>query len=307
MHIHHRHRNDDPVEGFYDSLRYVPGLLLPTRWRTPATASTHRMPIVGPRDCPIHLAHLKEYELITDGPKRNFLPPTYLQVVATPLHFELLARKDFPVCPLGLLHLYNEIELERPLPIEPGKLMAQALLSEVQAVRSGLLLGIQTLVTDEEGALVWKAHSVVLSPEQDPSNHALPLNKSGIIPPLPRLDESQTHQVSTRGLDKSLGRNYARITRDPNPIFQYTWTAKLMGLERTVIHGMWTQAWALNKLTANLFRPLTSVKAWFTNPIYLPSTLLLEAAPNRDGTMKARVMGEGDVDNRPAMLLEIES
>ena len=80
-----------------------------------------------------------------------------------------------------------------------------------------------------------------------------------------------------------------------------------MGLERTVIHGMWTQAWALNKLTANLFRPLTSVKAWFTNPIYLPSTLLLEAAPNRDGTMKARVMGEGDVDNRPAMLLEIES
>ena len=66
------------------------------------------------RDVPVDRDHLAAYDRVCGFRLRDELPATYPHVLAFPLAMELLTG-SFPFSPLGLVHVANRIEQQRPL------------------------------------------------------------------------------------------------------------------------------------------------------------------------------------------------
>ena len=78
-------------------------------------------------------------------------------------------------------------------------------------------------------------------------------------------------------LEAGLGRAYAKIAGDFNPIHMYAWSAKLFGFRQAIIHGMWSLAHALAQVPA----PVGEVNARFVRPVFIPSAPTFELAELR--------------------------
>ena len=74
-------------------------------------------------------------------------------------------------------------------------------------------------------------------------------------------------------LPRDLGRRYAAVSGDRNPIHLYAATAKAFGFPRQIAHGMWTKARCLAALQGRL-PDAYSVEVGFKKPIPLPSTVV---------------------------------
>ena len=69
-----------------------------------------------------------------------------------------------------------------------------------------------------------------------------------------------------------LGRRYAAVSGDHNPIHLYPLTAKALGFKRQIAHGMWSLARCVAALENRLPDAVT-VDAAFKKPIFLPGTV----------------------------------
>ena len=79
-------------------------------------------------------------------------------------------------------------------------------------------------------------------------------------------------------LKDNLGRQYAAVSGDHNPIHLHSWSAKPFGFPRAIAHGMWTKAHCLASLRLpDAFE--TSVR--FKQPILLPSRVTFGEAGDR--------------------------
>ena len=88
----------------------------------------------------------------------------------------------------------------------------------------------------------------------------------------PRGDERRA-QRPPRGaawrLPGDLGRRYAAVSGDRNPIHMHALSAKAFGFPRAIAHGMWTKARCLAALEQRL-PDAFSVEVEFRRPILLP-------------------------------------
>ena len=82
-------------------------------------------------------------------------------------------------------------------------------------------------------------------------------------------------------LPEDLGRSYAGVSGDVNPIHLHPLTARAMGFPRHIAHGMWTYARTLAALGRGSLGPSGS-RVWFTAPVFLPSTV--ELVVHREGS-----------------------
>lgn len=73
-------------------------------------------------------------------------------------------------------------------------------------------------------------------------------------------------------LGGDLGRRYAAVSGDRNPIHMHSLTAKPLGFPRAIAHGMWTKARCLSALESRL-PDAFSVEVRFRKPILLPGTV----------------------------------
>jgi hypothetical protein len=79
-------------------------------------------------------------------------------------------------------------------------------------------------------------------------------------------------------LKDNLGRQYAAVSGDHNPIHLHAWAAKPFGFPRAIAHGMWTKARCL----ASLRLPDSfEADVQFKQPILLPSTVTFGEAGDR--------------------------
>ena len=75
-----------------------------------------------------------------------------------------------------------------------------------------------------------------------------------------------------------LGRRYASVSGDHNPIHLHALSAKALGFPRAIAHGMWTKARCL----ASLRLPdAFAVDVQFKQPILLPSKVTFGEAGDR--------------------------
>ena len=98
-------------------------------------------------------------------------------------------------------------------------------------------------------------------------------------------------------LPEGLGRAYAGVSGDVNPIHLHALSAKAMGFPRAIAHGMWTAARTLAALGA-LDRAVEP-PVWFAKPVFLPSTVeVVVDRATATGERRAAV-GQGPLEGAP--------
>jgi acyl dehydratase len=88
--------------------------------------------------------------------------------------------------------------------------------------------------------------------------------------------------TATWKLRGDLGRRYASVSGDVNPIHMHPLSAKLFGFPSVIAHGMWTKAHCLAALEGRLPDAFT-VAVSFRRPILLPATVAFAQAASDGG------------------------
>jgi acyl dehydratase len=216
---------------------------------------------------------------------RDHLPPTYPHVLAFPLHMALMSEGAFPFGAVGLVHVANQITQHRRIGT------GEALDLRVEATKiaphpKGKTFDVVTEVRVGR-QIAWESTSTFLSRgKTDPSAAA-----SGEAFPI--VDEETPASAEWR-LPGDLGRRYAAVSGDRNPIHMHSLTAKPLGFPSAIAHGMWTKARALAALESRLPDAfVTDVR--FRRPILLPARVEFATEDGQsDEEIDFTVRGRGD-------------
>jgi hypothetical protein len=111
------------------------------------------------------------------------------------------------------------------------------------------------------GDLVWTDTTTLLS--RGPGSDGVPADL---------LPDPELPPVAQWRLEANLGRRYAAVSGDRNPIHLFKLTAQVFGFPRQIAHGLWAKAAALSELR-DLLPDAFTVRVDFRKPLLLPSTV----------------------------------
>lgn len=216
--------------------------------------------------------HLAEYAQVCGFRLSERLPATYLHLLSFGMSMKLMTAGDFPFPLLGLVHVVNRIETTRPaLAGESFDLRVRA--TNLRPHRQGRQLDLVTEARVGE-ELVYTGTSTYLRKGAGKSDTAQPAPTVGV-------DDSVQPSAIWK-LDDGLGRRYAAVSGDRNPIHLHALSAKAFGFPRAIAHGMWSAARCLAALEGRLPEAMDYTVA-FRKPILLPSTVAFAAEQTKNG------------------------
>jgi len=209
---------------------------------------------------------VSQYQNICGFKQNNSkLPMTYPHLLAFPLHLELMLLKDFPFAVMGMVHVRNEISQYRA--IKPVEIMdVSCHFSDIRKTAKGFDVDIKTEV-HITGELVWESISTNFVRKKTDVTAELKPHKS--------TSRTQYSDKEFLNLSSSLGRRYALISGDSNPIHLFSLSAKLFGFKGHIAHGMWSKARVIAALQEKLNSDACKVVIDFKLPIFLPTTIQL--------------------------------
>lgn len=219
------------------------------------------------KDVAVDPAHVAAYAEVCGFPHKDTLPLPYLHMLAFPLHMALMTDGSFPFPAMGTVHLENTITAHRPTRADETY--------DVSVTAAGLRPHAKGRVFDvltevrAGGAVVWEETSTYL--RRGRGDDAAPAGLS-----FPVVEQGG---VEWR-LPGDLGRRYASVSGDHNPIHLYAATAKAFGFPRQIAHGMWTKARSIAALE-NRLPDAVRVAVSFKTPVLLPASVRFAA--QRDG------------------------
>ncbi|HEX2903457.1 MAG TPA: MaoC/PaaZ C-terminal domain-containing protein [Jatrophihabitans sp.] len=217
----------------------------------------------------IDVQRLWRYQRLCGFRVSDVLPPTYLHLLAFPLSVELMAGSAFPLPLLGLVHISNSIQQLRPVRAsEPVAVTVCA--QNLRSHPAGRQVELASEVSID-GRTVWREVSTYLHRE-----HASERPVRAAAPPAP------AGPVIRWQVPAGIGRAYAAISGDRNPIHLSTLSAKAFGFRAAIAHGMWLEARSLAAFEGRL--PAAGrFDVSFKTPVYLPATVQLQAVPAAAG------------------------
>lgn len=217
---------------------------------------------------------LADFCRVTEFSLRDTLPPIYFNVLAFPLHMSLITAGDFPFPAIGLVHVENTIVQHRPVRVsEPLSLSVSA--TAIEPHPKGRQFGVVTeaRVGDE---LVASADSKYLR-RGGGDKPAAGKEKAESD----KADSAELPTIAEWKLPGDLGRRYAAVSGDRNPIHMHDLTAKAFGFPRAIAHGMWSKARCLAALD-NRRPDAFTTHVSFRRPVLLPAKVAFAAAEQGD-------------------------
>ena len=204
-------------------------------------------------------AALRRYRKVCADRGSLYLPVCYPQVLALPLQLHLMGHESFPLPAMGLVHVSNRIEQQRPLATDEA-FDVRVEIATIEKTERGFEFEMVTELRAADDTLAWRGIARILNRRGGGGKKKSP-------PPAPQ--PSGLPLLEEWSLKANLGRRYARASGDVNPIHLSALSAKLLGFKRAIIHGMWTQARAATVL------PLATDTAGvlavdFKTPLFLP-------------------------------------
>jgi len=227
---------------------------------------------------------LAAYARVCALPPGDTLPATAPHLLAFPLHMALMTDGAFPFPAVGLVHVRNRITCLRAIEAaEPLDVAVHATPAEPHP--RGRTFTLVTSVA-AGGEPVWEEHSTML--RRDGSRNG------GGSAGGPQATGTELRESAVWGLPEDLGRRYAGVSGDHNPIHLHPLGARLFGFPRTIAHGMWTKARCLAELGPLLPESYT-VEVSFRKPVLLPSEVAFAAATtDRQIEFAVRPAGQPD-------------
>jgi hypothetical protein len=220
----------------------------------------------------INRRHLARYRRVCGDRESSELPITYPHVLATPLHLAMIACSAFPVSLLGVVHTRNRITQHRPLRMDDSGEIHAWMEGHRETVR-GQELDLQTELR-VGGEIVWSEISTLLARRAHGSRPARPR-----VPGLPNLVVPPRQDVSTSTfvVSPGVGRRYACISGDFNPIHIADVTARFFGFKRAIAHGMWSLARCAAEIGGPTFSRSCTLDVAFKRPILFRARTVLES------------------------------
>lgn len=204
-------------------------------------------------------AALAAYDKVCGFALRDHLPATYPHVLAFPLQMAVMADGRFPFGAVGLVHVANRIRQRRPIAVGE-ELTIHVRPTKLAPHPKGRTFTLQTIALSGD-EIVWDETSTMLRRGKGGSE--------GGAEEFPALAANAPASAEWR-LGGDLGRRYAAVSDDRNPIHMHAWTAKPLGFPAAIAHGMWTKARALAQLEPRLPDSF-EVDVRFRKPILLPA------------------------------------
>jgi hypothetical protein len=214
---------------------------------------------------------LAGYARVCGFPVTGALPATYPHVLAFPLALSLMTAPGFPFPAVSVVHLANRIEQYRPL--DAGEALDLAVrAADLRPHRRGRQVDV-VAVASVDGEVVWRDVSTYLSRERAGGGHG----EGGRGDP-----DTFPAPTAVWRVGAEVGRAYAAVSGDRNPIHTSTLAARMSGFRRRIAHGMWTKARCLAQLSPRLPGAYV-VEVTFQAPVPLPSTVHFSAVADGDG------------------------
>ncbi|MFJ5255377.1 MaoC family dehydratase [Pseudomonas sp. NPDC088414] len=228
---------------------------------------------------------LAAYRKVCGFADDGLLPPTYPHILAFALQMQLLTAKEFPFPLLGLIHLSNRIRVLRPMG-GISRAQVSVRVHNLQPHAKGATFDVLTTLDDQLGPL-WEAESQMLC-------RGVKLDGE---PVEQHWEPSQVlTQVAQWKAPADIGRQYAKVSGDYNPIHLSAASAKLFGFPTAIAHGLWNKARTLAALADHLPKANLEIAVHFRKPVRLPSEVsLLASVPGSSGEL--RLIGHGDLEH----------
>lgn len=222
------------------------------------------------RDVTLEAETVGAYARLCGFAPEQGVPMTWPHILAFPLQMRILLGADFPYPAMGLVHLHNRIRQHGRLNIG-DRLTLTAKAGRFLRHDKGQGFTLETTAT-RDGETVWEGGSLYLRS-----------GRRGQGAPAPVLGgDGADRLVETWNLPADLGRRYAQVSGDANPIHTSMLGARLFGLRRAIAHGMWTKARAVAALSPSAPLDAAEVEVAFRAPLFLPGQVGLHAGPTRD-------------------------
>ena len=213
-------------------------------------------------------ADVAAYAKVCGFTLRDTLPVTYPHMLAFPLHMAVMSDGSFPFGAVGLVHVENSISQKRPIGVDE-EMTIRVAPTQLQPHPKGKTFSLETEVF-VDGEAVWRSTSTMLrrggsggdAPKQEKGFDSLP------------ADAPASAEWKLPG---DLGRRYAGVSGDRNPIHMHSLTAKPLGFPGAIAHGMWTKARALAQIESKLPAAF-EVEVRFRKPILLPARVEFASA-----------------------------
>lgn len=231
---------------------------------------------------------LRNFATLTGSATDGALPSGLVHVLAFPVALSVMTAPDFPLQLPGMVHLRNSVEHLRRIGAQEHLAVTAWTENQVRH-RSGWQLDLVAEAA-AGGAVVWRGRSTYLARVARPAPAAAgPASASpagaadatsagpGIgcqpfAPPMP---------TAMWRLDGGIGRHYAAVSGDYNPIHLSVVTARVHGLKRPVAHGMYLAS----RLLAQALPAGVEAFGWtvdFKSPVYIPGSVAVAVSEHRN-------------------------
>jgi acyl dehydratase len=211
----------------------------------------------------VERGHVDAFAKVCGFPTKDVVPLPYPHLLAFPLQMAIMSDPAFPAPAIGIVHLENSITAHRTIAIGET-LGVTASVGASKPHPKGTTYDFLTVVT-AGGETVWEETSTYLRRGTgDPS-----ASSGGAAQLFGGAAESGG---ITWKLPADLGRKYAAVSGDHNPIHLYPLTARALGFPRQIAHGMWTMARCVAALE-NRLPDAVRVDVAFKRPVLLPGSV----------------------------------
>lgn len=212
-------------------------------------------------------SRLAAYRRICGFAESAQLPITFPQVQAAPLHLWLMLRPEFPLPLKGLVHLRNRFQTLQPMDAQAAYEVCVSLAGG-RRTHQGFEFDILTEYFDAAGQIVHRALMTPLYRMKSPD--------TGAPRPKPAAPAPALAQYRSFDVPGDIGRRYAPIGGDFNPIHLSALSAKAFGFPRAIAHGMWSLARAVALLEDARGSTAREVEVQFRQPLLLPAKVALK-------------------------------
>jgi acyl dehydratase len=241
------------------------------------------------RDVAIDRDHLGRYALVCGFRQSDALPATYPHILAFPAAVMLMVEPEFPFALPGLVRVNNRIEQKRILTADE-RLTLRVHAENLRDHPRGRQFDMITEAT-VAGEPVWTESSTYLRRQRQSQTKAQSPQSPSPLPPSPPSHSGDSSPSPARGggqsggvrptalwrIPRDIGRRYAAVSGDVNPIHLNPFVARLFGFRRAIAHGMWVKARCLAALEGRLPDALTA-EVEFKSPLLIPSTVAFSSS-----------------------------
>jgi hypothetical protein len=216
--------------------------------------------------------HLTAYDKVCGFRLRDELPPTYPHIVAFPLAMKLMTDSSFPFAVVGLVHIENRIEQTRQIRADE-KLDFRVRTANLSEHDKGTQFEIHA-EAESDGEVPWRSVSTYLHREGGGSSGGKKRDGGD--------EEAPPTPDAVWKLPGDIGRRYAAVSGDRNPIHMHPISARLFGMPRPIAHGMWLKARSLAALESTI-PDAFAVDVRFKLPVYIPGRVSFASWPEGSG------------------------